>query len=238
MKAKTTKKTSRTKTAAPKIKAMTPAQFNAAASKKVFTSIQKTKIIPVIKVSKDDAVNVVKALSKGGINIAEVTYRTKDAGDSIREISNKLPEVLVGAGTICNVQQARDAVSHGAQFIVMPGFDKVTVEYCIANGIPVIPGVATPTEVMNAMSCGLKIMKLFPAEIIGGTELLKALKGPFSDIKFIPTGGITTENAVNYSKLSNVIAVGGTWIVKPEIIAKKKWDIITAEAQKAIMMLK
>lgn len=233
-----TKKTTRAKTAAPKSKVMTPAQFNAAASKRVFSIIQKTKIIPVIQITKDDAVNVVRALSKGGINIAEITYRTKDAGLSIREISQKLPDVLVGAGTICNVQQARDAVSHGAQFIVMPGFDKVTVEYCIANGIPVIPGVATPTEVMNAMALGLKTLKLFPAEVIGGTAILKALKGPFSDIKFIPTGGITTENAVNYSKLSNVIAVGGTWIVKPEIIKQKKWDIITAEAQKAVMMLK
>lgn len=207
-------------------------------NKNVFSEIKKTKIIPVIKIEKKDAVNVVRSLSKGGINIAEITYRTKSAGESIKEISAKCPDILVGAGTICNVKQAKDAIENGAKFIVMPGFDEKTVEYCIEKNVPVIPGVATPTEIMKAISFGLKTLKLFPAEVLGGPALLESLKGPFPDINFIPTGGITTENAVNYSKLPNVIAVGGTWIVKPEIIQQKKWDIITAEAQKAIMMLK
>lgn len=177
-----------------------------------FSKIREYKIIPLVKIeNENDAEKTAERLIKAGHKIAEIAYRTKAAGDGIKYISQNYPDLLVGAGTVTNVKTARDAISNGAKFIVMPGFDKKTVLYCIKKGVPVIPGVMTPSEIMNASSYGLKVLKLFPAVVSGGTKLLQALKGPFNDIMFIPTGGITEENADEYLSLSNVIAVGRSW---------------------------
>ncbi|WP_318662517.1 bifunctional 4-hydroxy-2-oxoglutarate aldolase/2-dehydro-3-deoxy-phosphogluconate aldolase [Treponema sp.] len=178
----------------------------------IFSKIREYKIIPLVKIeNENDAEKTAERLIKAGHKIAEIAYRTACAGDCIKYISQNYADLLVGAGTVTNVKTARDAISNGAKFIVMPGFDKKTVLYCIKKGIPVIPGVMTPTEIMNASSYGLKVLKLFPAEVSGGIALLNALKGPFNEIKFIPTGGITEKNSEEYLKLSNVIATGGSW---------------------------
>ena len=195
--------------------------------------VKNAKVIPVLKFENtEDAMNTINALSAGGIQIAEITYRTEKASECIKMISQKFPDMLVGAGTITNVKKAKDAVLNGAKFIVMPGYDKKTVSWCIRKKIPVVPGVATPTEIMKAVNKGINVLKLFPAEVSGGIKLLRALKGPFYDVNFIPTGGITSENAKEYLALSNVIAVGGTWIAGEDAVKNKQWQLITQEAEK------
>ena len=195
--------------------------------------VKNAKVIPVLKFENtEDAMNTINALSAGGIQIAEITYRTEKASECIKMISQKFPDMLVGAGTITNVKKAKDAVLNGAKFIVMPGYDKKTVSWCIRKKIPVVPGVATPSEIMKAVNKGINVLKLFPAEVSGGIKLLRALKGPFYDVNFIPTGGITLENAKEYLALSNVIAVGGTWIAGEDAVKNKQWQLITQEAEK------
>ena len=195
--------------------------------------VKNAKVIPVLKFENtEDAMNTINALSAGGIQIAEITYRTEKASECIKMISQKFPDMLVGAGTITNVKKAKDAVLNGAKFIVMPGYDKKTVSWCIRKKIPVVPGVATPSEIMKAVNKGINVLKLFPAEVSGGIKLLRALKGPFYDVNFIPTGGITSENAKEYLALSNVIEVGGTWIAGEDAVKNKQWQLITQEAEK------
>ena len=195
--------------------------------------VKNAKVIPVLKFENtEDAMNTINALSAGGIQIAEITYRTEKASECIKMISQKFPDMLVGAGTITNVKKAKDAVLNGAKFIVMPGYDKKTVSWCIRKKIPVVPGVATPSEIMKAVNKGINVLKLFPAEVSGGIKLVRALKGPFYDVNFIPTGGITSENAKEYLALSNVIAVGGTWIAGEDAVKNKQWQLITQEAEK------
>ena len=195
--------------------------------------VKNAKVIPVLKFENtEDAMNTINALSAGGIQIAEITYRTEKASECIKMISQKFPDMLVGAGTITNVKKAKDAVLNGAKFIVMPGYDKKTVSWCIRKKIPVVPGVATPSEIMKAVNKGINVLKLFPAEVSGGIKLLRARKGPFYDVNFIPTGGITSENAKEYLALSNVIAVGGTWIAGEDAVKNKQWQLITQEAEK------
>ena len=195
--------------------------------------VKNAKVIPVLKFENtEDAMNTINALSAGGIQIAEITYKTEKASECIKMISQKFPDMLVGAGTITNVKKAKDAVLNGAKFIVMPGYDKKTVSWCIRKKIPVVPGVATPSEIMKAVNKGINVLKLFPAEVSGGIKLLRALKGPFYDVNFIPTGGITSENAKEYLALSNVIAVGGTWIAGEDAVKNKQWQLITQEAEK------
>ena len=195
--------------------------------------VKNAKVIPVLKFENtEDAMNTINALSAGGIQIAEITYRTEKASECIKMISQKFPDMLVGAGTITNVKKAKDSVLNGAKFIVMPGYDKKTVSWCIRKKIPVVPGVATPSEIMKAVNKGINVLKLFPAEVSGGIKLLRALKGPFYDVNFIPTGGITSENAKEYLALSNVIAVGGTWIAGEDAVKNKQLQLITQEAEK------
>lgn len=179
-------------------------------------NISKSKIIPVVKVNtEENAVKISNSLIEKKINLIEITYRTENAGKCIKKISNSFSNIVVGAGTITNIAQAKDAIKNGAKFLVMPGFDKNTVKYAIKNNIPIIPGVATPTEIMAAMNMGLHILKLFPCNIVGGIDFLKSIKGPFPKIKFIPTGGINENNFNDYLSLENVIAVGGSWVVPP-----------------------
>lgn len=177
-------------------------------------NISKSKIIPVVKVNtEENAVKISNSLIEKKINLIEITYRTENAGNCIKKISNSFSNIVVGAGTITNIAQAKDAIKNGAKFLVMPGFDKNTVKYAIKNNIPIIPGVATPTEIMAATNMGLHILKLFPCNIVGGIDFLKSIKGPFPKIKFIPTGGINENNFNDYLSLENVIAVGGSWVV-------------------------
>lgn len=179
-------------------------------------NISKSKIIPVVKVNtEENAIKISNSLIEKKINLIEITYRTENAGKCIKKISNSFSNIVVGAGTITNIAQAKDAIKNGAKFLVMPGFDKNTVKYAIKNNIPIIPGVATPTEIMAATNMGLHVLKLFPCNIVGGIDFLKSIKGPFPKIKFIPTGGINEHNFNDYLSLENVIAVGGSWVVPP-----------------------
>ena len=181
------------------------------------------KIVPVVVIKElDDTIPTLDALCKGGINIAEITFRTACAKDAISLGRDKFPNMLIGAGTILNVKQAKEAVEAGAEFIVSPGFDDATNEYLKALGIPYIPGAVTPTEIMNAISKGVEIIKFFPANCYGGIKTLKALQGPFKNVKFLPTGGIDETNIKEYLELDNVVAIGGSFMMKGDILENTK----------------
>lgn len=196
--------------------------------------MEKSKIIPVTTIADAEcAAPVARALFEGGIKIIEITYRTAAASKAISAVSAECPEILAGAGTVTEVSQAKEAIACGAKFIVSPGTNLEIVEYCKERGIAVIPGVATPTEIARAALEGCEVLKFFPAEILGGPAFLDAMKGPFPQIKFVPTGGISEQNAPLYLKKSNVLAVGGSWLVKNEFIEARDWGAITSEAKKA-----
>lgn len=172
------------------------------------------KIVPVIKLdSVEQAVPLAQALWDGGIPIAEVTFRTQAAAAGIKEIRNALPKMLVGAGTVINKDLAKKAIDAGAQFIVSPGLNLETVDFVQSAAVPMIPGVATPSEVELALCKGLNVLKLFPAEVLGGIKYLDALAGPFPQVQFLPTGGINAENMASYLGKKNVLAVGGSWMI-------------------------
>ncbi len=193
------------------------------------------KAVPVVKIeSAAHADGLGKALLKGDLPVAEITFRTDAAAKSINILAEKHPDILVGAGTIINPEQAEKAIKAGARFIVCPGYTDEVVEYCRKRHILVVPGVATPTEVQYGLSKGIQLFKLFPAEISGGVRLLDSLRGPFPQVQFIPTGGINMDNAADYMRRENVIAVGGSWMVPSDLIAIEDWDSITRLAQLAL----
>jgi 2-dehydro-3-deoxyphosphogluconate aldolase / (4S)-4-hydroxy-2-oxoglutarate aldolase len=180
----------------------------------IYDKLHNIGIIPVIKISDaKNAVPLAKALLKGGLSAAEITFRTDAAEDAIRQIARDVPEICVCAGTVLTLENAKLAVNAGAAAIISPGINPEVVRWCSANNIPVIPGCATPTEVEICMRMGLNVVKLFPAEVLGGVKMLKALSGPYADMKFMPTGGITMQNVCGYLKLPNVLCCGGSWMV-------------------------
>ena len=196
-------------------------------------------IIPVVAI--DDArtaVSLGRALLDGGLPCAEITFRTAAAAEAILNISAVLPDVLVGAGTVLTVNQAEQAAAAGAQFIVTPGFDAAVVDWCLANQIPITPGVMTPTDINQAIAKGLNILKFFPAEVAGGIKALKAIGGPYGGLKFIPTGGISAANLADYLSLPMVHACGGSFMVKKQLIADGQFDTITQLAQTAVGIVK
>ncbi|WP_312641087.1 bifunctional 4-hydroxy-2-oxoglutarate aldolase/2-dehydro-3-deoxy-phosphogluconate aldolase [Hydrogenoanaerobacterium sp.] len=181
-----------------------------------------------------DAVPFAKALEAGGIPVAEVTFRTAAAKEIIEKIAKEVPEVLVGAGTVHTVQQAKEAVIAGAKFVVTPGFNPEVVGWCVDNKVDVVPGVISPAEVEQAMGFGLSICKFFPAEAYGGIKTLESLAGPYAGIKFMPTGGVSADNMNDYLSLPNVIAVGGSFMAPYKLVASKKWDEITALCKETV----
>jgi 2-dehydro-3-deoxyphosphogluconate aldolase/(4S)-4-hydroxy-2-oxoglutarate aldolase len=195
-------------------------------------------LIPVITIEKpEDAVPLAHALLAGGIQCAEITFRTNAAAESIHCIVQEVPTMLVGAGTVLTIPQAEQALAAGAHFIVAPGFDPVIVNWCQEHDIFVIPGVATATEISLALSRGIRLLKFFPAEELGGVRMLKALYGPFRDVQFVPTGGINASNLHTYLALPNVAACGGSWIATSQLLSKGHFDEITRlskEAQKIV----
>jgi 2-dehydro-3-deoxyphosphogluconate aldolase/(4S)-4-hydroxy-2-oxoglutarate aldolase len=201
--------------------------------------VSKTGIIPVVVLDKvEDAVPLADALLKGGIDFMEITFRTECAADCISEISRKVPEMNVGAGTVLNVSQARLAVERGAGFIVSPGLDEETVRWAIENNIPVIPGAVTPTEIMKAVGLGLKVVKFFPADVYGGIKAIKALSAPFGQVRFLPTGGVSEANLKEFVENKSVAAVGGSWVCKKDDIAAHDWDKITMLSSNAVRIIK
>ena len=186
-------------------------------------------IVPVIKIDDaKDAVPLAKALIDGGLPCAEVTFRTAAAKDAIAAIVKAYPEMLVGAGTVITLEQAKLAVECGAKFIVAPGFNEEVVAWCVENNIPVTPGYVTPTEIMMAIRYGLKVVKFFPANVYGGLKAIKALAGPFGGMKFIPTGGVSQENMEEFLTSPFIHAVGGSWVCPKKEIVSGNFDVITA----------
>ncbi len=204
----------------------------------VYKRIKELKLIPVAVInSVDDAVPLGKALIEAGLPIIEVTFRTEATTESIKRLTIELPDILVGAGTVLKVDQVKDAIKTGAKFIVTPGFNPKIVDYCIINKIPIIPGVNTPTIVEWALDKGLKIVKFFPANLSGGTMMLKSLAGPYPEMRFVPTGGINIDSLIDYLKLSNVLACGGSWIVKKDLISTGQFEEIKKLTKTAISLI-
>ena len=196
-------------------------------------------VVPVVVLDDaKDAVATAKALLAGGVDVMEITFRTAAAADSIKAVSENCPDMLVGAGTVITLEQCKKAVECGAKFIVSPGFDEEVVRWCVENGVAVTPGCVTPTEIMAAMKLGLNVVKFFPAGVYGGLSAMKALSGPFGGIKFIPTGGVNTQNIGEFIAAPFIHAVGGSWICPKADIAAGNFDKITAlckEARKTLL---
>ncbi len=181
--------------------------------------IGSTGIVPVVVLNKvSDAVPLAEALIRGGLPCAEVTFRTDAAEDSIREIAKKFPEMFVGAGTVLTTEQVDRAIGAGAKFIVSPGLNPKVVEYCIKKAYPVTPGIMTPTELEVALGFGLDVVKFFPAENAGGLKMIKAMSAPYTMMKFMPTGGINATNVRDYLACDKILACGGSWMVKGDLI--------------------
>lgn len=196
-------------------------------------------IIPVVAI--DDAATAVplgQALLNGGLPCAEITFRTAAAAGAIQKMSAAYPAILVGAGTVLTVEQAQQARDAGAKFIVTPGFDARVVDWCLANEIPVTPGVMTPTDINQALAKGLTVLKFFPAEAAGGIKTLKAIGGPYVGVKFIPTGGISIDNLADYLRLPMVHACGGSFMVKKQLIAAGEFDRIRELAETAVAIVR
>lgn len=205
----------------------------------ILERFRKSGIVPVVVLDDaKDAVPAANAMLAGGIDVMEITFRTAAAADSIRAVSERCPDMLVGAGTVLNPEQAKLAVEQGAKFIVSPGFDAAVVGWCNENGIPVLPGCVTPTEIMAAVNMGLKVVKFFPANVYGGLNAMKNLSAPFVGLKFLPTGGVNTANIREYIDAPFVHAVGGSWVCPKAEIAAGNFEKITRlcrEARKAAL---
>jgi 2-dehydro-3-deoxyphosphogluconate aldolase/(4S)-4-hydroxy-2-oxoglutarate aldolase len=202
---------------------------------KLLNHLKQLRLVPVIVIEDaQQADGLANALVKGGLPCAEVTFRTAAAADALRRITGKHPDMLAGAGTVLTPQQARAARDAGAKFVVAPGFSEAVVDYCQENDIPVFPGVCTPTEIEMALGKGLKTVKFFPAEPIGGLNYLKAISAPYGDVDFIPTGGITTKNVHEYLAFKKVIACGGSWMAPADVISAGDFARIEAETKRAV----
>ena len=191
-------------------------------------------VVPVVVLDRvEDAIPTAKALAAGGVDTMEITFRTACAPEAIKAVAENCPEVLVGAGTIVNLEQCKLAVEMGAKFIVSPGFSDKVVGWCVENNIPVTPGCVTPTEIMAAMEYGLKVVKFFPANVYGGLTAMKNLSAPFVGMKFLPTGGVNTANIKEYIDTPFIHAVGGSWVCPKAEIAAGNWDKITQLCREA-----
>ncbi len=201
--------------------------------------LQKTGIIPVAVLDHpDQAVPLALALQKGGLPCAEITFRTPAAAGCIKAISEQCPDILIGAGTVLTIEQVNQAAKAGARFIVSPGLNPKITEYCLDREITIIPGCATPSEIEQALSYGLDVIKFFPAEANGGLEMIKALAAPFTTVKFMPTGGINPSNVQRYLEYDRILACGGSWMVKKDFIASGKFQEITALVHEAAQLVK
>jgi 2-dehydro-3-deoxyphosphogluconate aldolase/(4S)-4-hydroxy-2-oxoglutarate aldolase len=202
----------------------------------VLARIGEIGIIPVVKIEKaSDAAELGKALMSAELPVVEITFRTSAAEEAIRILAG-VPGMLVGAGTVLSVEQAEKAVAAGAKFIVSPGFNAKVVDHCMSRGIPVTPGISSPSEIEMGVERGLEVLKFFPAGALGGLEYLKAMSAPYGGVKFIPTGGVDPANLREYLSFNRVIAVGGTWIAKDTTISAGKFDEIAALAREAVSL--
>ena len=193
-------------------------------------------LVPVIAINDaEDAVPLCKALSDGGLPVAEITFRTAAAEEAIRRVHQELPNVLLCAGTVLTCEQVDRAVNAGAAAIVSPGLNPEVVKYCIARNIPVCPGTANPSDIEAALSLGLNAVKFFPAETLGGLKLIKAMAAPYTTVKFMPTGGINEKNMLDYLAYDKILCCGGSWMVPADAVAAKDWARITELTRSALL---
>lgn len=205
----------------------------------VLEKIEKIGIVPVVVLNDaKDAEPLAKALCNGGLPCAEVTFRTEAAEESIRIMTEKFPEMLVGAGTVLTTEQVDRAVAAGAKFIVSPGLNPKVVQYCIDKNILVTPGTQTPSEMEKALEMGLDVVKFFPAEPAGGLKMIKAVAAPYTTLKFMPTGGINLGNVEEYLKYDRILACGGSWMVKGDLVSAGKFDEIEKMTKDAAELVK
>ena len=205
----------------------------------VLEKIQKIGIVPVVVLNDaKDAEPLAKALCNGGLPCAEVTFRTDAAEESIRIMSEKYPEMLVGAGTVLTTEQVDRAVAAGAKFIVSPGLNPKIVKYCVEKNIPIKPGICTPSEAEQAIENGLEVVKFFPAEPAGGLKMIKAMAAPYTGLKFMPTGGINATNVKEYLAYDKILACGGSWMVKGSLVEAGEFDKIEAMTKEAVEIVK
>ncbi len=195
-------------------------------------TLRRVRVLPVIVLDRaEDAVPLAEALEAGGMPIAEVTFRTDAAPEAIRRIARQCPQVLVGAGTVLSSEQARQAADAGAQFIVSPGLNPAVVTYCQSIGMPIYPGVCTPTEIEQARTLGLRLVKFFPAEVVGGAKFIEAIGGVYRDMEFIPTGGIRRDMIARYLATGRVVACGGSWMAPAAWLHAGAFEKVRAEAE-------
>lgn len=201
----------------------------------LLNKISSIGIVPVIALNNvEDAAPLAKALCKGGLPVAEVTYRTACAHDAMIEMHKACPEMLIGAGTVLTKEQVDSAIDAGAQFIVSPGLNPEIVKYCIEKNIPILPGVSNASDIELALSLGLTTLKFFPAENLGGLPMIQALSAPYRQVKFMPTGGINAKNIQAYLANPSIIACGGTWMIDKQAIAEKNFDKIEELTHQAV----
>lgn len=204
----------------------------------VLAKIQKIGIVPVVVLDDaKDAAPLAKALCDGGLPCAEVTFRTAAAEESIRIMSEQFPQMLVGAGTVLTTEQVDRAVAAGAKFIVSPGLNPKIVKYCIEKGVPITPGTSNPSDVEQAIELGLEVVKFFPAEAAGGLNMIKSMAAPYTTMKFMPTGGINAKNINSYLAFPKILACGGSWMVKGDLVAAGEFDKITELTREAVMTM-
>lgn len=203
----------------------------------VLDQLSQVGIVPVVVIDdEENAEPLAEALLAGGLATMEITFRTEAGEKALANIAKAHPGMLLGAGTVLTTDQAARALDIGAEYVVSPGLDRAVVDYCLQRGATVLPGVVTPTEVSSAIALGLSVTKFFPAEQSGGIGYLKAISAPFRQMKFVPTGGIDASNVVQYLKLPQVIACGGSWMVKSDLIAARRFDDIRRLAAEAVAL--
>jgi len=192
-------------------------------------------LVPVIAINNaEDAVPLCRALAEGGLPVAEITFRTAAAEEAIRRVHEELPDVLLCAGTVLTTDQADRAVKAGAAAIVSPGLNPVVVKHCVDRGIPVCPGTSSPSDIETALSFGLKAVKVFPAEAVGGIKLIKSMAAPYGDVKFMPTGGINENNMLDYLSFPKILCCGGSWMVPKDAVEAGDWGRITELTRSAV----
>jgi 2-dehydro-3-deoxyphosphogluconate aldolase/(4S)-4-hydroxy-2-oxoglutarate aldolase len=201
----------------------------------VLQKLSNIGIVPVVVIDDvEKAVPLAKALVAGGIPCAEVTFRTAEAEEAIRRMAAEVPELIVGAGTVLTTEQADKAIAAGSKFLVSPGFNRKIVEYCNEKGYLITPGTSRPSDVEQAIECGLEVIKFFPAEAAGGLPMIKAMCGPYTNVKFMPTGGINAKNLNSYLAYDKIICCGGSWMVKGDLIKNNQFDKITELCKEAV----
>ena len=204
----------------------------------VTEKISTLGVVPVVVLEDaKDAAPLAKALVEGGLPCAEVTFRTDAAEESIKIMTSEYQDMFVGAGTVLTIEQVDRAVAAGAKFIVSPGFDPEIVDYCLSKEIPVFPGCITPSEVAQAVKRGLKVVKFFPAEQFGGVATIKAMAAPYVGLKFMPTGGVSAKNLESYLSCDKIVACGGSWMVKGDLVKAGKFDEIKAMTEEAVKLV-